>query len=152
MAFRDLVPWNKRREGRRTQPFELMRDTVESMERFLDKPMSLLTGLGRTPEVDVEEKADEIVVKAKLSGLTRDDVKVEVTENTLTLRASKTSAQEQRRHGGLQRREASRSFVRRLTLPAPVRTGDVKATFKDGALEIHLPRVAETQVRSVDIE
>ncbi|MBI3288867.1 MAG: Hsp20/alpha crystallin family protein [Elusimicrobia bacterium] len=152
MAFKDIVPWRKRREGRKAQPFELMRDTVESMEHFFDKPWALMSGLSRTPEVDVDEKPSEIVVKANLPGLGRDDIKIEVTENTLTLRASKARSQEQRRHGTFQRRESSRAFVRRFTLPTPVKTAEVKATFNDGALEIHLPRVTETQMRSVDIE
>jgi len=122
------------------------------MERFLDKPLSLVTGLGRMPEVDIDEQPDEIVVRAKLPGLDRDDVKIEVTENTLTIRGSKARSQEQRRHGMLRRRASSREFVRRFTLPTPVKTEEVKATFKGGALEIRLPKSESAKPRTVAIE
>ncbi len=152
MPLRDMMPWSGRKQGRRSAPFEIMRGVVEPMEHFFERPWALIRGEGRTPQVDLEEKPGEIVVTAKLPGMSRDDVKIEVTENTLTLRGSTARAQEQRRHGTFQRRESSQTFIRRFSLPAAVKTAEVTASFKGGLLEIRLPRVAEIQVRSVDIE
>lgn len=152
MAFRDMMPWSRRGQGRTTGLFEVMRGTVEPMEHLFERPLALVGGLGRLPRVDVEEKPEEILVSAKLPGLSRDDLKIEVTENTLTLRASKSRTQEQRRHGVFQRRESAQAFVRRFSLPAPIKTAEVKAAFKGDLLEIHLPRATRTQVRSIDIE
>ncbi len=149
MTFRDIIPWAKHRRGAASDRFEIMRGAVEPL---FEKPWALIGGAGHLPEVDVEEKPEEIVVSAKLPGMKREDVKVEVTENTLTIRAEQARAQEQRRHGVLQRRESSRSFLRRFSLPSPVRTDDVKAAFKGDRLEIHLPRVTPAQVRLIDIE
>lgn len=146
MAFRDIIPWSGRR-GRTSDPFEIMRP----LENLFERPWALAGGLGRLPKVDFDEKPTEFVVSAQLPGMKAEDVKVEVTENTLTLRAEQARSQEQRRHGMLQRRESQRSFVRRFALPAPIRTADVKASFKGDRLEIHLPRVTETQVRRIDI-
>jgi len=152
MAFRDIIPWSKRRSGAGTDPFELMRGAVEPMEHLFEKPWALAGKLGRMPEVEVEEKPAEITVSAKLPGMKREDIKVEVTENTLTIRAEQARSQEQRRHGMFQRRESSQSYVRRFSLPAPIRTAEVKAAFKGDVLEIHLPRVTQAQVRRIDIE
>lgn len=148
MAFKDMIPWRGRARGRRSDPFELMRGVIEPMERFFESPFSL----GRAPSVDFEEKPEEFVVRARLPGLSREDLKIEVTDSTLTLRGAKTTAREQRRHGGLQRRESSRTFVRRFALPAPVKTERVTASFKGGELVILMPRVNETPVRRIDIE
>ncbi|MDP3544369.1 MAG: Hsp20/alpha crystallin family protein [Elusimicrobiota bacterium] len=151
MTLRDIIPWSKRRKGA-SAGSELMRGVVEPLEYLFEKPWALAGGAVRMPEVDVEEKPEEIVVSAKLPGMKREDVKIEVTENTLTIRAEQARTQEQRRHGVLQRRESSRSFLRRFSLPSPVRTNDVKAAFKGELLEIHLPRVTPAQVRRIDIE
>lgn len=150
MAMRDIIPWSKRGKG--SSNFELMRGVVEPLEHLFEKPWALARGAGRFPEVDVEEKPEEILVSAKLPGMKKEDVKIEVTENTLTIRAEQARTQEQRRHGVLQRRESSQSYLRRFSLPSPIRTGDVKASFKGDRLEIHLPRVTPAQVRRIDIE
>lgn len=151
MAFRDMIPWKGRKKGSR-DPFELMRGAVEPLEQLFEKPWALSTAFGRMPSLDVDEKPSEIVVSAKLPGMKREDVKIEVTENTLTIRAEQARTQEQRRHGVLQRRESSQSFVRRLALPAPIKTDEVTASFKGEKLEIRLPRIAEARVRSINIE
>lgn len=152
MAFRDIVPWSKRRKGGSHDPFELMRGAVEPMEALFEKPWALMGGLGRVPELSVDEKPTELVVSAKLPGMKREDVKIEVTEDTLTIRGEQAKSQEQRRHGMLQRRETSRSFVRRLSLPAAIKPDEAKASLKGDRLEIRLPRVKEVRVRSIDIE
>lgn len=152
MAFKDIIPWSKRRKGASSDPFEIMRGAVEPMEHLFEKPWALVGRLGRLPEVEVDEKESEIVVSAKLPGMKREDVRIEVTENTLTIRAEQARTQEQRRHGMFQRRESSQSYVRRFALPAPIKTADAKAAFKGDLLEIRLPRVTPAQVRRIDIE
>lgn len=150
MAFRDMIPWSRRRKS--NDPFELMRGAVEPLEQLFEKPWALAGKFGREQALNVDEKPAEIVVSTKLPGMKREDIKIDVTETTLTIRAEQSRSQEQRRHGVLQRRESSQSYVRRLALPAPVKTADVKASFKGDTLEIRLPRVKEAQVRSIDIE
>ena len=152
MAIRDIIPWRKRRTSAANSPFELMRDVVEPMEHFFEKPWTLTGRLGRTAEMNIEEKPTEIVVSAKLPGMKPEDIKIDVTEDTLTIRAEQARSQEQRRHGVLRRSESSRSFLRRFALPAPIKTADVKAALNGGLLEIHLPRVKETQVRRIQID
>lgn len=150
MAFKDIIPWSKRRKT--NDPFELMHGAVEPLEQLFEKPWALASRLGRMPELNVEEKPAELIVSAKLPGLKREDIKIEVTESTLTIRAEQARSQEQRRHGVLQRRESSQSYLRRLALPTAIRTGEVTASFKGDRLEIRLPRVKEAQVRAIDIE
>lgn len=129
-----------------------MRALVEPMERFFDAPWAALSpsriGIA---EADIQETPTEIVVSMPLPDFSRDDIKVDVTETTLTIRARRSAEREQRRRHGVLRQEQRREFVQHLTLPAPVKTGEVAATFKDDRLEVRLPRVKETQVRRVDI-
>lgn len=152
MAFKDIIPWNKqRRKNSSGDPFELMRNAVEPMERWLERPWAM-TGRLNAPLLDVEETPTEIVVSAKLPGLKREDVKIDVTENSLAIRAEQSRSQEKRRHGVVRRSESSQSFYRRIALPAAIKPSEVKATFKNDRLEVRLPRAKEVEVRKIDIE
>jgi HSP20 family protein len=142
MALRDMI--------HRNDPYKIMKDVLGPMEAFFERPWGLLAD-SRTARFEVEEKQEEILVTAKLPDMTKEDISIEVTENTLTLRGAKSSSNEQRRHGAVDRRESSQSFVRSFTLPTPIKTSEVRASFKDGSLEIHLPRVTQTPARNVDI-
>ncbi|MBI3299068.1 MAG: Hsp20/alpha crystallin family protein [Elusimicrobia bacterium] len=131
--------------------FESMRGLMERMESFFEKPFDLIGSLAE-PKVDIEETPMELVVTARLPGFQRGDVAVNVTENSVTLRGCRTTSKESRRHGALEREEMEKTFVRSLTLPAPVVLSGAKASFKGDRLEIHLPRMHETEVRSLEVE
>jgi len=107
---------------------------------------------GRTPKVDVINRDKEVLVKAELPGVKKEDVDVQVTDNTVTFRAStKHEATEEK--GEYHRREmSSGEFVRTLPLPAEVDGTKVKASFKDGVLELTLPKLVESKRHSVKID
>lgn len=151
MAFKQLMPWR----GRRHElgwPFEELRDLPESMHRFMEEPWSR-TYLGEaSPRVNIEDTGKEIVVSALLPGMDKEDVEVEITQDSLTLRGSQTRTEEQRRHGGRRRAQAYRSFYQSFTLPAPVKKDQATAAFKKDTLEIRVPRLKETETRRVDIQ
>lgn len=104
------------------------------------------------PSVDIYENANqEIVLKAELPGIAREDIDLRVENNTLTLRGERkrdaTVKQEQyhrveRSYGGF-----SRSFA----LPTRIDTEQVRAEFKDGVLSITLPVKAEAKPRQISV-
>ena len=107
---------------------------------------------GRTPKVDVIDRDKEVVVKAELPGVCKDDLDVTVSNDTLTIKAS-TKHEEVKEEGQYHRRELSTGeFTRTVHLPANVNSSDVVASFKDGVLELSLPKVEEVKRRSVKIE
>jgi HSP20 family protein len=106
----------------------------------------------RLPRVDVIDRDNEIVVRAELPGVEKKDLDVSVTENTVTIKAS-TSKEEKEEKGDFYRCEITRgSFMRTVALPGDVDSAKAKASFKDGMLELAIPKVAKSKRRSIKVE
>jgi HSP20 family protein len=107
---------------------------------------------GRVPRVDVIDRDDEVCVRAELPGVTKDNLDVSLQESVLTIRAT-TQKEEREEKGLFHRREMSRGeFQRTLRLPGPVQSDQVKATFKDGVLELILPKAPGFKRQSIKVE
>jgi HSP20 family protein len=108
--------------------------------------------LGRMPRVDVIERDNEFCVRAELPGVTKDNLDVSLQENTLTLRAT-TRKEEEEEKGQYYRRELSHGeFQRTVRLPGLVDGDKAKATFKDGVLELIVPKAEGAKRQTVTIE
>lgn len=91
------------------------------------------------PQVEVFQRQNDLVVRADLPGLTRDDVKVDVTEDRIVIQGERKREREEE-HEGVYRSERSYgSFYRAIPLPEGTITDQAKASFKDGVLEITMP-------------
>jgi HSP20 family protein len=107
---------------------------------------------GRSPKVDVIDREADIVIRGELPGVAKDDLEVTMTDDSVTIRAS-TRHEEKEEKGEYYRRELSRGeFQRVVPLPAAVKGTEAKATFKDGILELVLPKVAPAKRRTVKVE
>lgn len=95
------------------------------------------------PDVEAFHRNNELVVRADLPGLTKSDIKVDVTENQITLQGERKREHEEEK-GGVYRSERSYgSFYREIPLPEGAITEQAKANFKDGVLEITMPAPPE---------
>lgn len=104
------------------------------------------------PPVDVEETAEGYVFRADLPGMTEKDVKVSLTGDTLTLRGERKRETETT-SGNVHRTErVFGTFERTFTLPAPVRGDQVKASYRNGVLEIRVPKAEEARVREIEVQ
>jgi HSP20 family protein len=107
---------------------------------------------GRMPKVDMIDREAEILVRAELPGVDKKDLDVTMTDNTVTIRAS-TKHEEKEEDGDYYRCEISRgAFLRTLALPGEVDGDKAKAAFKDGILELTIPKVEKARKRSVKVE
>ena len=107
---------------------------------------------GKMPKVDVIERDDEVVVKAELPGVDKKDLDVSVTENSVTIKGS-TSHEEKEEKGDFYRCEISRgAYLRTVGLPSNIDADKAKATFKDGVLELTLPKVEKSKRRTVEVK
>ena len=105
-----------------------------------------------TPAVDIEETAEEFVIKADLPGMSQKDVKVNLMGDTLTIRGERKQETESK-SGGMHRSERIYgAFERTFRLGTPVRNDKVKAQYKDGVLEVHIPKAEEAKLREVEVE
>jgi len=106
------------------------------------------------PQIEVTQQANELVVRADLPGLKKDDIQVDVTDNEITLSGERRREEETER-GGVYRSERSYGFfTRSIQLPEGAITDQAKASFKDGVLEIRMPAPPEqvTRGRRLDIK
>ena len=139
---------------RRNNPFEDIERMFERMsEQFEDFPKTEM-GLTNQLTVDVEDRVDEYVVTADLPGFTKDDIDVELVEQTLRIAAESETEAETEEPGQYVRRERSReSMSRSISLPEAVEKEAVEARYKNGVLTVTLPKAYTTEdTHEIDIE
>jgi HSP20 family protein len=104
------------------------------------------------PRADVIDKEDHILVRAELPGMSKDDIEVSVSDNTITLKGS-IRKEEEKDEGEYHRREIYSQVVSRtISLPSEVDADGAKATLKDGMLEVYLPKAARAKRKRVDVQ
>jgi HSP20 family protein len=107
---------------------------------------------GKMPTVDVVDRESEVVVRAELPGVEKKDLDVTMSDNTVTIKGS-VKHEEKEEKGDYYRREISEgSYARTVMLPAEVDGSKAKAQFKDGLLELTLPKVEKSKRRSIAVE
>jgi HSP20 family protein len=145
----------------RTSPFALMRRFSEEMDHWFTQLGRGRGGQGLAeasgglfaPPVEVFERAGHLVVRADLPGLTKDNVRVEVTDNALLLEGERRSEHEEHQGGTFHSERHYGIFRRQIPLPDGVKTEQTTATFKDGVLEITIPAPERpARGRRIDIQ
>jgi HSP20 family protein len=104
------------------------------------------------PVVDVFEEKDDIVVKAELPGIEKDNIEVNVSDHHLTIKGEKKKEEEVKQEDYYRCERSYGAFLRTLELPADVKADKVKAAFKDGVLEVRLPKTEEAKAREIKIK
>jgi HSP20 family protein len=105
-----------------------------------------------TPAVDLYDEKDDIVVKAELPGMEKDNIEVNLSGNRLTIKGEKKQEEEVKREGYYRSERSYGSFLRSLELPTEVQTDKVKAAFKKGILEIRLPKTEEAKKKETKVQ
>lgn len=101
------------------------------------------------PAVDIAEDQAEIVVKAELPGLKQEDIDIELTGDTLIIKGERKFDDTQRKDNYVRIERAYGAFQRSFTIGVPVQNDAVSASYKDGVLEVHLPKSEETKPKKV---
>jgi HSP20 family protein len=104
------------------------------------------------PPVDVVETAEGFEIHVDLPGMTEKDVKVSLVGDTLTLRGERKRETETKAANVHRTERVFGMFERTFTLPAPVRADKVKASYRNGVLEIHVPKAEEAKVREIEVQ
>lgn len=104
------------------------------------------------PTVDVFEEGNEVVVKAELPGMKKEDIDITLTEDSITLSGEKKKETEEKKRDYYRWECSYGSFRRTFSLPANVQKDKVKADFKDGVLEIRMPKTEEAVKSEVKVK
>lgn len=138
----------------RWDPFREVAAVHNELSRLMN---GLYEGNGRStqtwvPTLDAWETDGEIVYAFDLPGVPQDKISVEVEDGTLTISAERERSEEvsHERYHRFERRFGS--FARSVGLPQGVTEDEIKATFKDGVLEIHVPKPEQVKPRRIAIE
>ncbi|RMG55892.1 MAG: Hsp20/alpha crystallin family protein [Acidobacteria bacterium] len=102
--------------------------------------------------VDIYEEPDAILIEADLPGLTRDEVKVSVEDNVLTIEGERKLEHEDKKENYRRIERSYGLFSRSFTLPWSVDADKVEATFKDGVLRIRLPKREEARPKQIEVK
>jgi HSP20 family protein len=140
-----------------SSPFTLMRLLGEDMARLFGDA-DLARGMAAenaawAPQIEVMERDGQLVVRADLPGLSKDDVQVELRDDSLIIKGERQQQHEDRREGYYRSERVYGSFYRQIPLPKGVDTQNATATFRDGVLEITMQAPKrEPQSRQLQIQ
>jgi HSP20 family protein len=120
--------------------------------RWLGSPLPRAGAELWAPQIDVFQRNNELVVKADLPGLKKDEVKIDVTDDAITIQGERRSEHEEEREGVYRSERSYGSFCRVVPLPEGAITDQAKATFNNGVLEITMPAPPEQVTRGRRLE
>lgn len=105
-----------------------------------------------SPAVDVYETPEGIVLKAELPGLNKEDIDIQIKDNTVTLKGERHVEKDVKQENYLRVERAHGAFHRTFTLPTAIQTEKVRAVFKDGVLELNIPKAEDAKPKQIKIE
>jgi HSP20 family protein len=140
----------------RFEPFRELAAVQARLNRIFSEPYEqsddTLTRADWVPSVDAyETEQHELVLKAELAGVKREDIDLKVENNVLTIRGERKRDQEVKQDAYQRVERTYGAFARSFTLPSTVNPDGVKAEFKDGVLSVVLPAREEAKPRQVQI-
>jgi HSP20 family protein len=103
------------------------------------------------PSLEVYEESDKVVVKAEIPGVKKENISISLTDDVLTIKGERKFEHEEKMENYLLFEGSYGSFHRMLQIPQPVKADAVKAEYKDGILEIQLPKAEESKTREIKI-
>jgi len=139
--FRDLTSIQERMN----QIFE------DALSRSRGRDEGLRTGMW-TPAVDIYERNDAVVVKAELPGVEKEQISVEVKDGILTLRGERKFERDVKEESYHRIERSYGTFLRSFSLPVSVDQDKVKAAFRDGVLEVELPKKEQAKPKQVRVD
>jgi HSP20 family protein len=147
------------------RPFETLRKEMDRLfddfgDDFWQRPFRSLAGLERgwpqkfvtTPAVDVAETDKAYEITAELPGIDQKNIEVNVAKGGLTIKAEKKEETEEKKKDYYVSERRYGSFQRYFGLPEGVDADKIEATFKNGVLQVTLPKTAESQKTAKTIE
>jgi len=140
----------------RVDPFRDLTDIQSEINRAFNSYFGLRpqTAAERiwAPPVDIHETREDVVVTVEVPGVKEKDIHLSVTGDLLSLRGQRRAAAETQDESYHRIERWSGPFERHIQLPLPVQPDKVRATYRDGILEIRLPKIEETKPREIKIE
>jgi HSP20 family protein len=142
----------------RWHPFPEFMSLRHSMDRMFDdsfvRPSRILSTLGEAgaPTLDVYQTPNDVVVKTILPGLKPEDVSIDITGETLTIKGESKAEQEVKEEDYLYRERRYGTFSRSVILPSELKSDKAEATMEDGVLTLTIPKAEELKPKAIKVK
>jgi HSP20 family protein len=142
----------------RWEPFrslvEIQGDVNRLLDNFMGRPFNGETAKGRTwlPAIDMHETKDNLVLNVELPGVREKDVTVSITGDLLSIKGERRWDDQAKDQKVLHVERVYGQFERLVQLPMAVQTDKVKASYRDGVLEVTLPKAENLKPREIKID
>ncbi|MBW2606820.1 MAG: Hsp20/alpha crystallin family protein [Deltaproteobacteria bacterium] len=140
-------------------PFRNVAALQDRINRIFDESFSRTADLeddismsAWKPSVDIYETDEAIILKAELPGIKKEDVSVEVKDNILTLKGERAEEKEIKEKNYYRKERAFGTFNRAFNLQHRIQPDKIKARFKDGVLEIEIPKPEEEKPKQITVK
>ena len=143
----------------RWDPFRELEEVSDRLNRMFARPSTPRT-TGKetmvvadwTPSVDISETEGEYQIKAEIPDVKKEDVKVTLEDGVLTIQGERKYEKEEKGKKYHRIERSYGSFVRTFSLPDVIDEEKVKAEFKDGVLNLHLPKSEKAKPKAIDVK
>lgn len=142
----------------RWHPITDLMSLRQAMDRLFEdsfvRPSRALATIGEmaAPALDIYQTADEIVVKAAVPGLKPEDISIDITGDTLTIKGESKAEQEIEKEDYLYQERRYGAFSRTVILPGGLRSDKAEATIEDGILTLAIPKAEETKPKAISVK
>jgi HSP20 family protein len=142
----------------RWQPFNELMSLRQAMDKLFEdsfvRPSRALAALGEAtvPALDVFQTPHEVVVKATLPGVKPEDVSIDITGETLTIRGETRAEEQIKKEDYLYQERRYGSFSRSVVLPGGLKTDKAEATMEDGVLTLAIPKAEEVKPKAIKVK
>ena len=146
-AFRNLMT---------VDPFRELLDLQRGINQLFDSSVGRSSSEGVAlstwmPSVDIYEDEVSFLIKLELPEVSRENVKVNLHENTLSISGERRIENEDKREGYHRVERSYGQFYRSFTLPPNVNTEAINAQFKDGMLRLSIPKKEEAKPKQIEV-
>ena len=151
-----MTNYPRKRQDWYLNPFSELENLQRQMNKLFDYSLyqpeysdTSILGSQWVPAIDIYDSKDSIKVKVDLAGLKKEDIDVSIQENVLTIKGEKKRSSEVKEDAYLRTERFTGTFHRSITLPTEVDQEKVQASFRDGVLELVLPKKEEAKPKQI---
>ncbi|WBF09031.1 Hsp20/alpha crystallin family protein [Methanothermobacter thermautotrophicus] len=143
-------------EKRRLMAEKMMEDMIKNMremqKEFEKKISEYAENIPEKLSMDVMETDDAIIIKTDLPGVKKEDINIELTENTISISAVFEEEVEIKEADFIKKERKYGEAKREMRLPEKIRVEDAKAKFENGVLTVELPKVEVKKKQTLKVE
>ncbi|MGB9844299.1 Hsp20/alpha crystallin family protein [Methanothermobacter tenebrarum] len=143
-------------EKRRLMAEKMIEDMIKNMremQKEFEKKISEYTeALPEKPTLDLIETDEKLIIKTDLPGVKKEDINIELTEDSITITADFKEEIEVEEANYVKKERRYGEARRELKLPAKIKVDEAKATFEDGVLTVELPKVEVKKKHTLKVE